>query len=500
MTEATISRAELERRAAARMELNRRHALGPEPECCVFFINNYLMTFDPRPEVEVHDIDFKLYPFQEEYVADLINAIRKGEDIFDEKSRDMGASWLALAVRFWLWIREDGYQSKLGSRKEEYVDNGMPDSLFGKIDYLTRTIKDPLLLPKGFSTKHRTYMKLINPVNGNTISGESSNPNFSRAGRYTDILMDEIGFWPDAKASWTAAGESTRCRHAVTTPPNVPSYAKVIRYSGKTKVRTWHWRRHPHKDDEWYENQKTRKSEEEMLHEIDISWEYSSSGRPYPEIDKVPVGLFQYDPTLPLYASIDLGLDAIAVGWYQPIRNSDMITMIDAYEANDKEIEWFLPFFGKDIDSRFTYSDADLEMIEHVKLWKPPTLFGDPSGNQRHVESRISPYKIMASNGLPVKVNTLENDWLARRDATKGFLRKLRINETPRTKWFIECMSNARYPKRPDESQTTTPIMKPVHDWTSHHRTQIEFFSVNYKPRKGERQPRKQPQRLKFHV
>jgi hypothetical protein len=500
VTEATITREELERRAAAQMELNRRRALGPEPECCVFFINQYLMTFDPRPEVEIHDQDFKLYPFQEEYVVDLINAIRKGEDIFDEKSRDMGASWLALAVRFWLWIRENGYQSKLGSRKEEYVDNGMPDSLFGKIDYLIRTIKDPLLLPAGFAKKHRTYMKLINPVNGNTISGESSNPNFSRAGRYTDILMDEIGFWPDAKASWTAAGESTRCRHAVTTPPNIPSYAKVIRYSGKVRVRTWHWTRHPNKDQAWYEYQKARKSEEEMLHEIDISWEYSSSGRPYPEIDRVPIGNFPYDPLMPLYSSLDLGLDAIAAGWFQPIRNSDMLNLIDSYETNDKEIEWFLPFYGKDIDSRFIYNDDDLEFIEMVKLWKTPTLYGDPSGNQRHVESRISPYTIMKKNGLPVKVNNEMNDWVPRRDAAKNILRRLRINDTKRNRWFVECVSNARYPQRPEESQTTTPIMKPVHDWTSHHRTELEFFGVNYQPRKLVRPKPKRGERLKFHV
>lgn len=488
--------------AAAILEKRRRKALAHEPEACVYFINNFLMTFDPRPEAPKPDLDFKLYPFQVDYVIDLVKAIRNGEDIFDEKSRDMGASWLALAVRFWMWIREDGYQSKLGSRKEEYVDNGMPDSLFGKLDYFIRTIKDPLILPKGFhQKKHRTYMKLINPVNGNTISGESSNPNFSRAGRYTDILMDEIGFWPDAKASWTAAGESTRCRHAVTTPPNEPSYAKAIRFSGKVRIRTWHWRMHPHKDDDWYEWQKKRKTEEEMLHEIDISWEYTTSGRPYPEADHIRFGRFPYDSSLPLYASIDLGLDGIAVGWYQPVQNSDFITLVDAYEVSDKEIEWFFPFFGKDIDPKFIYNDDDLAMIEQVKWWKTPILYGDPSGNQRHVESRISPYKIMSQNGLPVSVNTKENDWGARRDATKDLLRKLRVNDTPRTKWWQECLKNARYPKRPDESNITTPISKPVHDWTSHHRTQTEFFGVNYRPKNSTiGRERRQPKRLKMHI
>src|SRR3977135_1555923 len=111
---------------------------------CVFFIERYLMTFDPRPEAYPHNLDFILYDFQKDYVNGLIKAIREGYDVFDEKSRDMGASWLALAVRLWMWLFEDGYQSLLGSRKEEYVDSGTYKSLFGKLEYFIRNVKDPL--------------------------------------------------------------------------------------------------------------------------------------------------------------------------------------------------------------------------------------------------------------------------------------------------------------------------------------------------------------------
>lgn len=461
-------------------ELDRRKA-KTDP---VFFINNYLKTFDPRPEAYPHDIDFILYPFQEDYVLGLVKAIETGHDIFDEKSRDMGASWLSLAVRFWMWLFADGYQSLLGSRKEEYVDSGTYKSLFGKLDYFIRTIKDPLLLPKGFNIKkHRTYMRLINPANGNVIEGESSNKNFSRAGRYKDILYDEFGFWPDARSSWTAGGDATRCRHAVTTPPDEPSYAKSLRFSDKIKIRTFHWRLHPNKDDKWYEYEKSRRTEEEVLHEIDISWEYSGVGKPYPEINHVQFGQYPYDPVLPLYVSIDLGLDAVAIGYYQPVMNSNYITMIDAYENTGKLIDWYTPFFGKDIDSKFVYTESDLEFIEQVKLWKGAIFYGDPSGKQRHIESNISPYEILRKDyGIYVQTNDAENDWMARKNATKSMLMHLRINDTPGTRWFLECVASARYPKRDEEtSQSTSPISKPVHDWTSHHRTQLEFFSVNYK-------------------
>lgn len=466
----------------------------------IFFIETYLKTFDPRPEAYPFHLDFILYDFQKEYVLGLVQAIRGGYDVFDEKSRDMGVSWLALAVRFWLWLFEDGYQGLLGSRKEEYVDDGTLKSLFPKLDYFIEHIKDPLLLPQGFdSKKHRTYMKLVNPENGNTLTGESSNKNFSRGGRFTDVFFDELGFWPDARASWTAAGDATHCRHAVTTPPDEPSYARTLRFSDKIKIRTWHWSLHPRKDQAWYEYEKTRRTEEEVLHEIDISWEYSNTGRPYPEIKNVVMGRHEYNPELPLYLSIDLGLDAIALGWYQPVQNSGFMALVEAFETTDHIIDWCLPMFGmtqfmeEPICSacgkvhNFIYNAEELQFIEQVKDWHPDIFFGDPSGKQRHVESGVSAYSILYDHGIEVQVNEAENDWVARRDAAKRMLPKLVVNDTPRTQWWLECMKNAHYPKRDEEtSQAVTGLTKPVHDWTSHHRTQFEFFCVNYK---GDFQP-----------
>jgi hypothetical protein len=451
----------------------------------VLFVDQFTMTFDPRPDVIPHDIDFTLYPYQKDLVEELVDDILNGGDLFIEKSRDMGASWVVLAVFLWAWLNVDGFQALVGSRKEDYVDNGQIDSLFGKLDYLIAHIKDPLLMPQGFRIeKHRTYMKLVNPDNGNTIQGESSNKNFSRAGRYTVVFFDEFGFWPDARRSWQAAGDATKFRLAVTTPPDEPSYAKALRFSDRIKILTLHWRLHPKKDDDWYAYERTRRTDEEVLHELDISWEYSSVGRPYPEIKDCPVGQFEYDPSLPLYKVLDIGLDAVAIGWWQPVRNSDWITLVAAYENSDKIIDWYMPFFGKDIDSKFVYTDDDLKMIEQVKYWQSGTVYGDPSGKQRHIESKVSPYTILKRDyGITVTVNDRENDWPSRKDAAKRLMTHLRINDTPGTKWFIECVSSSRYPKRDEEtSQATNAISRPVHDWTSHHRTQMEFFGVNYRP------------------
>lgn len=474
-------------------EADRRHAR----EDCVFFIDNYLMTYDPRPESYPHDLDFVTYEFQRELVKELIDAINNGTELFIEKSRDMGASWTVVAVILHCWLFMPGFQALLGSWREDYVEKrGDIKALFQKLDYLIMKIKDPLILPEGFNLKDdecRTFMKLRNPQNGNAIIGESPSANFGRGGRFRLVLFDELGFWPHDKSSWEAASESTRCRIAITTPPNHPTWTKVHRFSGMVKVLTYHWRRHPNKDNAWYEYQKGRKNEDEMLHEIDISWEYSSTGVPYPEISNIKRGSYPYDPNAPLYISIDLGLDAVALGWYQPIVNTNWIVLIEAFEASNHVIDWYLPFFGREFSSAYDYTQKDLEFIKSIRHWKEATFFGDPSGKQRHVESGVSPYSIMYKAGIKVQVNDMENDWVARRDSTKRLITHLAMNDTPRTEWWLECMKNAHYPKRNEESQSTTPITKPVHDWTSHHRTQTEYFSVNYKGVKESPADRRDP-------
>lgn len=110
MNPATIpSRVEAE---AAIAELNRRKARR-DP---IYFINNFLMTFDPRPTAPVKNIAFKLYDFQCDYVNTLVSQIRNGEDLFVEKSRDMGISWVTLAVFLWFWLYEPGFMAHLGQR------------------------------------------------------------------------------------------------------------------------------------------------------------------------------------------------------------------------------------------------------------------------------------------------------------------------------------------------------------------------------------------------
>ncbi len=44
---------------------------------------------------------------------------------------------------------------------------------------------------------------------------------------------------------------------------------------------------------------------------------------------------------------------------------------------------------------------------------------------------------------------------------------------------FIDSIKQARYPERRETSQSTAPVLKPVHDWTADYRSALEYFAVN---------------------
>src|SRR5574343_378344 len=66
----------------------------------VEFINDWGMTFDPRnAEVNLPTVvPFILFPKQSEFITWTIDRWRNREDGLAEKSRDMGVSWLCVAI------------------------------------------------------------------------------------------------------------------------------------------------------------------------------------------------------------------------------------------------------------------------------------------------------------------------------------------------------------------------------------------------------------------
>jgi len=458
----------------------------------IYFTNNFLWTFNPKKEP--YHYEFHLFPFQYDLVHDIRKAIENGDDLFIEKCREMGATYTVLAVFFWFWRFIDGSNFLVGSRKEDYVDNtkgnsddlsNKEESLFGKLEYFINHL-DPIALPDRFvQNKHLNYMSLLNSENGNVISGESSNPNFSRGGRQKAIMLDEFAFWDNDSAVWGATADTTECRIVLTTPGSRPSKAKRLRFGqdGEViKVITLNHELDPRKTEEWLQSERERRSAEDFAREIMINWEGSIEGRVYSEIRLAEFGHFPYDPAWGLYFFEDYGLDGTAIQAWQLNPLNGKLRLVDSYMSIDHPIQFFFPFFGQPIDSVYDYDDDDLEAIDAFKNFKKPIHYGDPDVAKRSYQSKNahSTRRALTDAGVYVQTKPESNDFATRREKTKVWLQRgFEVNDTKRNAYWMEAIKNARYPQRDENSQSTGPIRLPIHDWTSHHRTALEYGCVN---------------------
>ena len=251
-------------------------------------------TYDPRNRKPHRQ--FVPWPVQVRALADLVAAIRDGHDVLIDKSRDMGASWLCLAAFVWYWLFVPSTPLLVASRKEDYVDAaGNPDTLFWKLDYLVGHIP-PWLRPR----IDRRHMHLANLDNGSVIDGEATNGDLGRGGRRKAILLDEFAAVENGAEILAATADATPCRVFNSTPKGRGNAFADVRFSGKVKVVTLHWKDHPEKGrraalapdaagkmrwtSPWYESETARRtSRKEIAQELDI--DYLASGDAFFDLD-----------------------------------------------------------------------------------------------------------------------------------------------------------------------------------------------------------------------
>lgn len=243
------------------------------------FINDWGMTFDPRnverglPSV----VPFILFPRQKEWVNWCVAKWYAQESAPVEKSRDMGLSWLTVAIGVTLSIFNDGVVIGYGSRKEEYVDKiGDPKSLFWKAREFTMLL--PPEFRAGFSRgKTDPHMRLNFPGSGSSLIGEAGD-NIGRGNRSSIYFVDESAFLERPALVEASLSQTTNCRIDVSTPNGMGNpFAEKVK-SGKYDTFTFHWRDDPRKDDAWYENQCDKLDPVTVAQEIDLDYAASVEG------------------------------------------------------------------------------------------------------------------------------------------------------------------------------------------------------------------------------
>lgn len=243
------------------------------------FIIDWGCTFDPRnverdlPSV----IPFLLFPKQEEWVGWVLDRWRGQEPGLTEKSRDMGLSWMSVAIAASLCLLNEGFVFGFGSRKEEYVDkSGSPKSLFYKARMFVRML--PPEFRGGFdAAKHSPHMRLTFPETGSVMTGEAGD-NIGRGDRASLYFVDEAAFLQRSESVDAALSQTTNCQIDLSTVNGMANAFAQKRHSGRVKVFTFHWRDDPRKDEAWYKKQCDELDPVVVAQEVDINYQASAEG------------------------------------------------------------------------------------------------------------------------------------------------------------------------------------------------------------------------------
>lgn len=448
----------------------------------VYFVNVFGWTYDPRKSPS--KIPFITYEFQDETLLQLVDAIQNEKDVFVEKSRDMGFSWMLVALQVWAFL--NGMPSLYGSYKEDYVDsNGDLDSHFERMRYFismlpTWMVPDDLV---------ETYMSISSQKLKSEISGDAG-ANFGTGGRRKFVVMDEFALWQHDKKAFRKTKDIARCRIVGGTPEGKYNvYGQVMTKQGEyanldvVRIRL-HWTLHPEKTMEWYEAEKARRTPLDVAKELDISYEDSVTGAVYPEFnERVQITHAPYNSKLPLFTAWDFGRDMNVILWIQKDYYTGMVYIIDGVQLKNKTIDYMAAFvvgepsFDPVTGEPYRYDDDEMRMIDKHKDWVGSYAFhcGDPyNADSKTTNATSSIKQILAEYNIHLR--TVRGTTLEER-IRKAHLALPRLVVEKTCIEFIQAMVQSRYPEE-SRSQTREKT-KPIHDEYSHMRTAFEYWCDN---------------------
>lgn len=253
-----------------------RYAQNPQE-----FINHWVDTFDPRNAMDgvlPTRLPLIMFQKQDELVDFIVACLADKQSGLIDKSRDMGATWICCAMSVWMWLFRPGSAIGWGSRKEQLVDKlGDPSSIFEKLRKIVDGLP-PHFMPKGFNRdKHMSYMKIINPANESSITGEAGD-NIGRGGRTSIYFKDESAHYEHPESIEAALGDNTDVQMDLSTVHGVGTVFDRKRQAGKIwtpgceiprgtlRVFVMDWRDHPMKTDEWHATREKKAKDEGLLH------------------------------------------------------------------------------------------------------------------------------------------------------------------------------------------------------------------------------------------
>lgn len=242
------------------------------------FISDWGVTHDPRVVGKGRSpvMPFVLFPKQIELAKDIHHAIMNGEPLIVEKSREVGASWVAMAMCCTYALLMDDVTFGFGSQIGEKVDNlNDPNALFPKgrmfIDNLPAEFKQGWKIGKD-----APHMRMVFPETGSSITGSCGDA-IGRGGRTLATVIDESAWLLHPELVDASLSANTECRIDISSVNGMANPFAQKRHAGNIKVFTLHYRDDPRKDEAWKAKKFKDLNNNETLWNQEFEIDYSAS-------------------------------------------------------------------------------------------------------------------------------------------------------------------------------------------------------------------------------
>jgi len=264
--------------SARRVALVKRY-YARDADTMATFIDSWGYTIDPRLIEKGRNpiMAFSLFPRQRELIHWLIGCWMDSKPGVVVKARDVGASWVAMALLATLCIFRNGFAAGVGSAVEIKIDrSGDPDTLFYKLRSFLEHL--PPEFNAGFDVDTCSADKRVSfPLTGSSITGEAGDQ-AGRGGRKAIFIVDESAHFEHPKIIDKNLSRNTNCRIDISSVNGVANSFYTRAHNPAIRRFDFTWRDDPRITPELFEKMKAEMDPVTFAQEVLCDWHASLEG------------------------------------------------------------------------------------------------------------------------------------------------------------------------------------------------------------------------------
>lgn len=458
-----------------------------------------------------------------------------------EKSREMGASWEFCKEAAHDFLFANNVTIGMLSRKEDMVD--APEdarSLFYKVRaligiyakvpekaYAPATLwheapcRAPVWMrPANWEAKSNDFRgKLVHPTKSNSILGESTSSKSGIGARASWMVIDEGAKIEELADIWGGLAATTPHRFVVSSAdlrygPDFYDLARAAERASWDEHATGPsyfripWHDHPLRNEQWLDSERARSTDpHDFAREYEINYHAGFGDWVYPYAQQMQPVPAPYSVALgQVTCALDPGIrDATALAVFQDDPGERRYRLIEGLVVKAPSAEYLAPILvgmppawaGWETGD---YDGAAMEVAALFRAFREAGVrvrfVGDPYGDNAGGAGNESFYLALfrAANALlddlewdkeayRVVVHTKYDEGARyhpkRKELTTQLLPLLDVHDSPRCRYILAALQDYRY-KPLDEGRTAiAEPNKPMHGWSSHPSTAVEYFAVH---------------------